>query len=84
MALVVALVTVVLTLVIGLSRHLSLGHAQSNGPPGSPLNWWAQFTSLILAISGVEAVANMTGLMVEPVAKTAAKSILPVLSKLWS
>ncbi len=38
-----------------------------------------QFTSLILAISGVEAIANMTGLMVEPVEKTSAKSIYSVL-----
>ena len=40
---------------------------------------WAQFTKLILAISGVEAIANMTGIMVEPVATTAKKSIWPVL-----
>ena len=42
-------------------------------------DWWAQFTAIILAISGVEAVANMTGIMVEPVEKTARQAIWPVL-----
>ena len=51
-------------------------------PAGNPLSWWAQFTSLILAISGVEAIANMTGLMVEPVEKTASRAILPVLAEI--
>ncbi len=45
----------------------------------SPWVWWSQFTSIILAISGVEAVANMTGIMVHPIERTARKSIWPVL-----
>ena len=38
--------------------------------------------AIILAISGVEAVANMTGIMVHPVASTARKSIWPVLAEI--
>lgn len=82
LALIVALVTIVLTLIIALCAAPSLGHAHIDRPAGSPLGWWAQFTSLILAISGVEAIANMTGLMVEPVEKTASRAILPVLAEI--
>lgn len=54
--------------------------------PGFKVNWLA-FTSLILALSGVEAIANMTGVMkLDPdstpdkpkVSKTASKAILVV------
>jgi nucleotide-binding universal stress UspA family protein len=82
LALVVAVITVVLTLVVASFAAPYLGHAQPARPAGSPFHWWAQFTSLILAISGVEAIANMTGLMVEPVAKTAARAIWPVLAEI--
>jgi amino acid transporter len=82
LALVVALATVALTLVIGLWAIPSLGQAHVAHPDGTPLHWWVQFTSLILAISGVEAIANMTGLMVEPVEKTSAKSIYSVLCEI--
>jgi nucleotide-binding universal stress UspA family protein len=81
-ALVVAVLTIGLTLVIASFAFPSLGHAEIARPAGNPLNWWAQFTSLILAISGVEAIANMTGLMVEPVEKTATRAIWPVLAEI--
>lgn len=42
---------------------------------------WVNFTGIVLALSGVEAVANLTGLMREPVAKTAQKTIWPVLAE---
>ena len=82
LALVIAALTIGLTLALALFAAPLLGHAQIERPAGNPLNWWAQFTSLILAISGVEAIANMTGLMVLPVEKTAAWSILPVLAEI--
>lgn len=78
-ALVVALVTILFTLIIGVASVPHLGNAVVTRPTGSPWIWWTQFTSIILAISGVEAVANMTGIMVQPVEKTARKSIWPVL-----
>lgn len=40
---------------------------------------WQSFVHIVLALSGVEAVANMTGLMKPPVAKTAKRTIWPVL-----
>lgn len=39
---------------------------------------WVSFTSICLALAGVEAVANMTGLMKKPVSKTSKKTIWPV------
>lgn len=36
---------------------------------------WVAFVSIVLALSGVEAIANLTGVMSRPVAKTAAKAI---------
>jgi amino acid transporter len=39
---------------------------------------WVAFTGICLALAGVEAVANMTGQMEEPVDKTAKRSIWPV------
>ncbi len=81
-ALIVAILTIALTLALALAATPSLGHAHIEQPVGSPLRWWAQFTSLILAISGVEAIANMTGLMVLPVDKTASRAIWPVLAEI--
>ncbi len=78
-ALVVTVLTVILTLVIAVAAVPSLGHAHIERPSGGPIQWWKQFTFIILAISGVEAVANMTGIMVEPVARTARRSIVPVM-----
>ncbi len=40
---------------------------------------WTSFTQIVLALAGVEAVANMTGLMKRPVKRTAKRTILPVL-----
>ncbi|CAN5810915.1 hypothetical protein BH11PLA1_BH11PLA1_16700 [soil metagenome] len=46
-----------------------------------PLDRWVHFTGIILALSGVEAVANMTGIMKEPVGRTSKKTIWPVLTE---
>ncbi len=42
---------------------------------------WINFTGIILALSGVEAVANMTGIMKEPVDRTSRRTIWPVLAE---
>ncbi len=78
-AMFVAVITALLSLVIAAFAAPNLNEAYAAPVTGGPLASWAQFTKLILAISGVEAIANMTGIMVEPVAKTAKKAIWPVL-----
>jgi amino acid transporter len=40
-----------------------------------PLDVWQAFVSIVLALSGVEAIANLTGVMQRPVSLTAKKSI---------
>jgi amino acid transporter len=40
-----------------------------------PAHLWVAFVSIVLALSGVEAIANLTGVMVKPVAHTARKAI---------
>jgi amino acid transporter/nucleotide-binding universal stress UspA family protein len=50
--------------------------------PAKPLNdRWISFVAIILALSGVEAVSNMTGLMKKPVERTAKRTIWPVLGE---
>jgi amino acid transporter/nucleotide-binding universal stress UspA family protein len=81
-ALVAALLTVALTFVVATAALPLLEHARVDRPHGPPAGWWLQFTELILAISGVEAVANMTGIMVKPVARTSRLAIWPVLTEI--
>ncbi len=78
-AMFIALATVVLTLVIAVFCMPHLGSAQLAPPRGGWTKAWIGFTEIVLALSGVEAIANMTGIMVRPVEKTARKSIVPVM-----
>ncbi len=48
-------------------------------PHGGLFQNWAVFAGIVLALSGAESIANMTGLMVEPVAKTSRRAITPVM-----
>lgn len=41
----------------------------------SPMDVWQAFVAIVLALSGVEAIANLTGVMHKPVYTTARKSI---------
>jgi len=43
-----------------------------------PADMWVNFTKICLALAGVEAVANMTGMMKKPVDQEAKKTIWPV------
>ncbi len=54
-------------------------HVQISFPQGPLFSNWTSFVGIVLALSGVEAIANATGIMVEPVKKTAKRAILPVL-----
>jgi nucleotide-binding universal stress UspA family protein len=60
-------------------RHFSLANVQFDHRPFTVK--WSSFVHIILALSGVEAVANMTGVMVEPVARTARRAIWIVLAE---
>lgn len=83
-ALIIAVISIAASAIIGilclpfLEKGLSTAAATAPGVD----TWWQRWESLVrivLALSGVEAVANMTGLMKQPVAKTARRTIWPVL-----
>ncbi|MFH1208406.1 MAG: universal stress protein [Candidatus Omnitrophota bacterium] len=57
----------------------SFSHVQLTMPVGGFMKNWPVFVGIVLALSGVEAIANMTGVMVEPVKKTSRRAILPVM-----
>ena len=79
-----AVIVVVATIAFS-ARHLNLAHLE---PRHTDLETvWVQFVGVILALSGVEAIANLTGVMkLDPgatpdspkVTRTATKAILPV------
>src|SRR5205823_1580614 len=52
----------------------SLPKVQLTMPHGSVMHNWSSFVGIVLALSGVEAIANMTGIMQEPVEKTSKKA----------
>jgi len=56
-----------------------LPHVNLQMPTGTFTHNWSSFVGIVLALSGVEAIANMTGVMVLPVDKTSKRAIWPVL-----
>jgi len=86
MAMVIAIAALGASLMIGLMCLPLLGKGLStvtsgHGSIGSPWQRWESLVRIVLALSGVEAVANMTGLMKQPVARTARRTIWPVLAE---
>lgn len=83
-ALLIALFAVVLSAVIAAMCIPLVAQGISTITTGDasivdPWTRWENLVRVILALSGLEAVANMTGLMKEPVARTARRTIWPVL-----
>ncbi len=83
-ALIIAVAAIVMSAVIGM-MCLPLAAkgvtTATTSVPGVTSVWerWESLVRIVLALSGVEAVANMTGLMRRPVKKTAKRTIWPVL-----
>ena len=79
-----------LAVIIGLAASLTAGilflftlpalsHVELTFPKGGLNANWSNFVAIVLALSGVEAVANMTGIMKEPVERTSKLAIWPVM-----
>lgn len=64
-AILLAVPTVLVVVILGISTlpHLGEAYANVHEPERTPLEWWGAFVGVVLALSGVEAVANMTGTM---------------------
>ena len=82
-ATIIAAATLVVTVILGAFciPHLSTGLQNVSFQPRAAGTEWARFVHIILALSGVEAIANMTGVMVKPVGTTSKKAIWPVLGE---
>lgn len=79
-AMLIALATVILTLIIAIGCFPHLSEVRTSPPfERGALGTWVGFTEIVLALSGVEAIVSMTGIMVHPVARTAKWAIIPVM-----
>jgi amino acid transporter/nucleotide-binding universal stress UspA family protein len=87
-ALIIAIAAIVASAVIGamcipyIGKGLSTIHLGADHAAPGLHGWgdrWQSLVRIVLALSGVEAVANMTGLMKEPVKRTSKRTIWPVL-----
>jgi amino acid transporter/nucleotide-binding universal stress UspA family protein len=74
-----AVLVVVLIMAAFCIPHLSLRHVAADQRPFNIQ--WTSFVHIILALSGVEAIANMTGIMVQPVKRTSRRAIWLVLAE---
>src|SRR6185295_2764820 len=79
LAVIVAVLSALFYFVIAVFCIARGSAATIEAPRESMGQQWDHFVNVILALSGVEAIANMTGVMAEPVAKNARKAILVVL-----
>ena len=80
-ALAISLATVLTLLIIAaVSAPASFASVSLVPPSGGFLHNWGIFVGIILSISGIEAISNMTGVMRDP-ARTARNAILSVLTK---
>ncbi len=78
-AAVIAVFASIVAAVLFFSTIPHLPHVELSMPTGGFMKNWPVFVGIVLALSGVEAIANMTGVMVEPVKKTSRRAILPVM-----
>jgi amino acid transporter len=69
-----------LATIIAFSAPHALTAPTIEPPSGGLINNWSIFVGIILSISGIEAISNMTGLMKDP-ERDSRRSILAVLSK---
>jgi amino acid transporter/nucleotide-binding universal stress UspA family protein len=84
----VSTLVVMVLLAVAAAPHIPAALASVEPPQREPWPWWIGFTGVILALSGVESIANMTGVMhLDPhatasrpsVSVTARKAILVVM-----
>jgi len=85
-ALIVAVAAIVITFLLAVFtfRYLPEGWRafQEHAPRDvSPWRSWKNLVFVVLALSGVESIANMTGIMVRPVGRTSKLAIWPVIAE---
>jgi amino acid transporter/nucleotide-binding universal stress UspA family protein len=82
-ATIIAVATLLITLILVAFciPHIPAGLTNLSFTSRGPTKEWLSFVHIILALSGVEAIANMTGVMVKPVGRTSKRAIWPVLGE---
>ena len=84
-ALVVALAAIGITFLLAVFtiQHFPEGwRAFTTQAPSVPISrMWQNLVFVVLALSGVESIANMTGIMVQPVKRTSKMAIWPVIGE---
>jgi amino acid transporter len=73
-----AMVAITLLVVVCALPQVDWRHLHFGAFSHRPLHLWEAFVAIVLALSGVEAIANLTGVMNRPVYGTAKKSIWTV------
>jgi amino acid transporter len=58
--------------------HVGVAVERATVPQDTASGHWRQLVHIVLALSGIEAVANMTGIMVPPIRRTSRLTIWPV------
>ena len=73
----VGMVLITLLITFGALPQIQWRHLPEivGGLHGKPTAIWMQFVQIVLALSGVEAIANLTGVMKRPVNRTSSKAI---------
>lgn len=79
LATLIAIVAIALLSILSICVIPHIKDIEITMPEGPFYGNWAKFVGIVLALSGVETIANVTGIMVQPVQKTAKKAIFPVL-----
>lgn len=79
LAVVIGIAASVVAGILFLSTLPSLLHVDLRWPEGGWTTNWSHFVGIVLALSGVESIANMTGVMAHPVEQTSKRAIWPVL-----
>ncbi|HQY87809.1 MAG TPA: APC family permease, partial [Tepidisphaeraceae bacterium] len=78
-AVVAALSVVTFTALLAITALFKIDYSQLPARIGQdrhhPFLTWQAFASIVLALSGVEAIANLTGVMKRPVTKTSSRAI---------
>jgi len=70
-----------LLILVAVTFPAATNHIVLKPEPGGIMKNWGSFVAIILSISGIEAISNMTGVMRDP-ARSARKAILVVLAKI--
>ncbi len=71
----IGMVGITLMLVIGALPQIEWTQLEFGHLSHDSHHVWFAFVSIVLALSGVEAIANLTGVMKKPVAKTASRAV---------